>query len=41
MGIVIHACQEIVGLRQSREGMGQHTVRGKEIGLLYMERRRR
>jgi len=31
VGIVIHVRQEIAGLRWSREGMGQHTVRGKEI----------
>ena len=28
LGIVIHVCQEIAGLWQSREGIGQHTVRG-------------
>ena len=28
--IVIHVRQEIAGLRQSREGIGQHTVRGRK-----------
>ena len=41
LGIVIHVRQEIVGLWQSREGTGQHTVRGEEIGLLCAERGRR
>ena len=41
LGIVIHVRQEIAGLWQSREGIGQHTVRGEEIGLLYAGRGRR
>ena len=30
LGIVILVRQEIAGLRQSREGIGQHTVRGRK-----------
>ena len=33
--------KKIVGLRQSKEDIGQHTVREEEIGLLYARRGRR
>jgi len=38
VGIVIRVRQEIAGLRQSREGIGQHTVREEEMGILYAGR---
>ena len=35
VGMMVHVCQEIAGLWQSKEDIEWHSIRGEEIGLLY------